>query len=85
MPGEWRCLKAASLGEGKFEEASSVVAFVKCKCPGRSLAPNTGMAMKLSEIKGGLYLRLSDGAFGSCRKIRYVPRSRRRDSINEHR
>jgi len=29
-PGEWRCLKAAALGEGKFEEPSSVVAFVKC-------------------------------------------------------
>jgi len=53
-PGEWRCLKAASLGEGKFEEASSVVAFVKCECPGRSLAPNTGMAMKLSGIKPDL-------------------------------
>ena len=50
-PGEWRCLKAASLGEGNFEEASQVVSFLKCSCPGRSLAPNMGMAMKLSEIK----------------------------------
>ena len=50
-PGEWRCLKAASLGEGKFDEASSVVSFVKCECPGRTLAPTVGMAMKLSEIK----------------------------------
>ena len=50
-PGEWRCLKAASLGEGNFEEASQVVSFIKCECPGRSLAPNMGMAMKLSEIK----------------------------------
>lgn len=50
-PGEWRCLKAAALGEGKFDEPSQVVAFVKCECPGRSLAPNMGMAMKLSEIK----------------------------------
>ena len=50
-PGEWRCLKAAALGEGKFEEASSVVAFIKCECPGRTLVPNMGMAMKLSEIK----------------------------------
>jgi len=50
-PGEWRCLKAASLGEGKFDEASSVVSFVKCECPGRALAPTVGMAMKLSEIK----------------------------------
>ena len=50
-PGEWRCLKAASQGEGTFEEPSSVVAFVKCECPGRTVAPNLGMAAKLSEIK----------------------------------
>ncbi|MBW1981148.1 MAG: CGGC domain-containing protein [Deltaproteobacteria bacterium] len=50
-PGEWRCLKAASLGEGSFDEPSQVVSFVKCTCPGRSLAANVGMAMKLSEMK----------------------------------
>ena len=50
-PGEWRCLKAAALGEGDFDEESQVIAFVKCECPGRSLAPNLGMAMRLSEIK----------------------------------
>ncbi|MFZ7125380.1 MAG: CGGC domain-containing protein [Desulfobacterales bacterium] len=53
-PGEWRCLKAAALGEGKFEEPSSVIAFVKCECPGRSLASNTGMAFKLSQLKPDL-------------------------------
>ena len=50
-PGEWRCLKAAALGEGNFSEAVQVVAFVKCTCPGRSLAPNLGMAAQISEIK----------------------------------
>ena len=50
-PGEWRCLKAAGLGASKFEEPSHVVAFVKCECPGRSVAQNIGMAIKLSEIK----------------------------------
>ena len=50
-PGEWRCLKAASLGEGEFDQPSSVISFVKCECPGRSLAPNVAMAIKLSEIK----------------------------------
>ena len=50
-PGEWRCLKAASLGEGKFDEASQVVAFVACECPGRTVVPNLGMAMKLSELR----------------------------------
>ncbi|MFH2066798.1 MAG: CGGC domain-containing protein [Pseudomonadota bacterium] len=50
-PGEWRCLKASALGEGKFEQPSQTVAFVKCECPGRSLAPNMGMALKLSQIK----------------------------------
>jgi len=50
-PGEWRCLKAAALGEGKFDEPMAVVAFVACECPGRTVAPNTGMAIKLSQIK----------------------------------
>jgi predicted metal-binding protein len=50
-PGEWRCLKAAALGEGDFEEPSQVVAFLKCECPGRPLVANMGMAVKLSELK----------------------------------
>jgi len=50
-PGEWRCLKAAALGEGQFDEPSQVTAYVKCECPGRTLVPNMGMAMKLSEVK----------------------------------
>ncbi len=49
-PGEWRCLKAAALGEGKFSEPSQVVSFVRCECPGRTTAPNMGMAVKLSQI-----------------------------------
>ena len=53
-PGEWRCLKAAALGEGKFDEPSQVVSFVKCQCPGRSTAPNVGMSIKLGEIKPDL-------------------------------
>jgi len=59
-PGEWRCLKAAALGEGVFDETSSVVAFVKCECPGRTVAPNLGMASRLSEIKPDLIY------FSSC-------------------
>jgi predicted metal-binding protein len=27
------------------------VGFVKCECPGRTIVPNLGMGMKLSEIK----------------------------------
>jgi predicted metal-binding protein len=50
-PGEWRCLKAAALGEGSFETPSQVISFLKCECPGRPLAPNMGMAIKLSEMK----------------------------------
>ncbi|MDY6825535.1 MAG: CGGC domain-containing protein [Thermodesulfobacteriota bacterium] len=50
-PGEWRCLKAAAMGDGNFEEASQVVSFVKCECPGRTVATNLGMAIKLSEVK----------------------------------
>ena len=52
--GEWRCLKAAALGEGKFDEPSAVTAFVKCECPGRTIVPNIGVAMKMSEIKPDL-------------------------------
>ena len=50
-PGEWRCLKAASLGEGNFEGQSQVIAFYSCECPGRTVVPNIGMAMKLSETR----------------------------------
>ncbi len=50
-PGEWRCLKAAAQGDGKFGEPSQVIAFIKCKCPGRALISNIGMAIKLSEVK----------------------------------
>lgn len=59
-PGEWRCLKAAALGEGNFDEPSQVVAFTRCECPGRTLVPNLGMAAKLSEIKPDLVY------FSSC-------------------
>ncbi|MCG6894365.1 MAG: CGGC domain-containing protein [Desulfobacteraceae bacterium] len=50
-PGEWRCLKAAAVGDGTFDAPAQVVAFVKCECPGRAVMPTMGMAMKLSEIK----------------------------------
>jgi predicted metal-binding protein len=50
-PGEWRCLKAAALGEGEFAQPAQVVGFVKCECPGRSLTPNTGMTIRLAELK----------------------------------
>jgi len=50
-PGEWRCLKAAALGDGKFDEESQVIIFLKCQCPGRNTISNMGMALKLSEIK----------------------------------
>ncbi|MCX7823818.1 MAG: CGGC domain-containing protein [Syntrophobacterales bacterium] len=50
-PGEWRCYKAAALGEGKFDESSQVAFFMRCECPGRTLIPNMKMAMKLSDMK----------------------------------
>jgi len=50
-PGEWRCLKAAALGDGTFDEESQVLAFVKCNCPGRPLVANIGMAIKSLEMK----------------------------------
>ncbi|HDL89855.1 MAG TPA: CGGC domain-containing protein [Thermodesulforhabdus norvegica] len=50
-PGEWRCLKAAAMGEGKFEEQSQVVFWITCECPGKTVVPNIKMAMQLSEVK----------------------------------
>ena len=50
-PGEWRCLKAAALGQHSFSEATQVIAFVRCECPGRTTASNLGMAMKLSDMR----------------------------------
>lgn len=50
-PGEWRCLKAAAMGDGKFEEPSQVIWHLKCQCPSRSTVNNAGMAIKLSEMK----------------------------------
>lgn len=50
-PGEWRCLKAASLGEGNFDEPSTVSAFVRCECPGRATIPTVGMSIKMSGVK----------------------------------
>ncbi|NLI81218.1 MAG: CGGC domain-containing protein [Deltaproteobacteria bacterium] len=50
-PGEWRCLKAAALGEGNFQEPVQVTGFVKCECPARAMVPTVAMASKMSEIK----------------------------------
>ncbi len=50
-PGEWRCLKAAALGEGEIKEPCAITTFVKCECPGRALVPTVGLSMKMSEIK----------------------------------
>ncbi len=50
-PGEWRCLKAAALGEGKFDEPVQVIGFIRCECPGSTLIPTIKMTMKLSGVK----------------------------------
>ncbi len=51
---EWRCLKAAALGEGNFEEPVRVVGFSRCECPGRTIVSNIGVAIKMSGIKPDL-------------------------------
>jgi predicted metal-binding protein len=50
-PGEWRCMKAACLGEGNFDEESRIIGFVKCECPGRATPPTVGMSAKMAEMK----------------------------------
>jgi predicted metal-binding protein len=49
-PGEWRCMKAAALGDGNFKEESRVIGMVKCECPGRATPPTVGMAAKMSGL-----------------------------------
>jgi predicted metal-binding protein len=49
-PGEWRCMKAAALGEGNFSESVNVIGFVRCECPGRAAPPNVGLTAKMSGI-----------------------------------
>ncbi len=58
--GEWRCLKAAALGEGKFDEPSQVVLWIRCDCPGKTLIPNTKVAIQMSEMKPDVF------HFSSC-------------------
>jgi len=53
-PAEWLCLKAAALGEGNFEEPVQVLGFSRCECPGRTIAANLGVAIKMSGIKPDL-------------------------------
>jgi predicted metal-binding protein len=50
-PGEWRCLKAAAEGEGKFDEPEQIVQFLRCNCPGRNTIGNLSVAAKLSGMK----------------------------------
>ena len=49
--GEWRCLKAAALGQGNFVEPSQVVAFVSCECPGYTVIPTLVQSEELSGIR----------------------------------
>lgn len=48
---EWRCLKAAALGEGNFSEPVQVVGFSRCECPGRTIVSNIGVAIKMSALQ----------------------------------
>jgi predicted metal-binding protein len=49
--GEWRCLKSAAMGDGKFAgEPVSVIGFIKCECPGRATVPNLGHLIKATGI-----------------------------------
>ena len=43
-PGEWRCLKAAALGEGNFDEPVQVMGFHTCHCPAAAPPPTSGWA-----------------------------------------
>lgn len=66
-PGCWRCLKAAALGEGNFDEESQVVGFVKCECPGRTIISNVKMVTNLSGITPDkIYLSSCYSAVPKC-------------------
>ena len=67
-PGEWRCLKAAGMGDGEFAEPVIVMGFVRCSCPGRSTASNVGTTAEISGVKpDAIYLSTCmAGAKPSC-------------------
>jgi len=50
-PGEWRCMTAAAVGEGKFAEPSQILAMIRYECPGRATVSNVGLAIKQSQRK----------------------------------
>ncbi len=70
-PGEWRCLKAAGMGEGAFDEESRVIGFVKCECPGRAVVPTVKMNIKMSEITPDA-IHLSSCLLGARPKCPYM-------------
>lgn len=55
-PGEWRCLKAAALGQGRFKEPVQVLGFITCKCPGITLIPNIYDYEDVQGETGEIYL-----------------------------
>ena len=50
-PGDWKCFKAARLGEGFFPEQANILALVRCTCPGRAILSNVKMTMKFLDTK----------------------------------
>lgn len=50
-PGDWRCLRAAALGEGEFDEEVQVIGLVRCACPGRTTVTNTALTIAGAQIK----------------------------------
>jgi predicted metal-binding protein len=55
-PGDWKCYKAATLGDGEFKQPTQVIGFVRCECPGRATMPNVGLTIKASEMKPDVIL-----------------------------
>ncbi len=52
-PGDWKCLTAAAEKRAQFsdyDEDVKVVGFMRCKCPGRALVNNVGVAKKRSDF-----------------------------------
>jgi len=44
-------MKAAAMGDHKFEEQTQILAMIRCECPGRATVSNVGLALKQSEMK----------------------------------
>ena len=50
-PGDWKCFKAARLGDGFFTDQTNILALIRCSCPGRAILSNIKVTMKFLDTQ----------------------------------